>query len=210
MMRVLIVDDHQIVRHGLNEVLADAFPALETGEAENSQSALELLMKQEWDLVLLDINIPGRSGLEVLEEVKRLRPKTPVLVLSAYPEDEFAVRSLRLGASGYLNKSLASDEILAAAKKALAGGKYVTASLAEKLAASLGGDVQLAPHESLSSRELQVLRMVASGRTIKAIAAELALSEKTVGTYRLRIAKKLGLASNVELTRYAMKHRLVD
>jgi two-component system invasion response regulator UvrY len=210
MMRVLIVEDHQIVRHGLNEVLADAFPALETGEAENSQTALELLMKQEWDLVLLDINIPGRSGLEVLEEVKRLRPKTPVLVLSAYPEDEFAVRSLRLGASGYLNKSLASDEILTAAKKALAGGKYVTASLAEKLAASLGSDVQLAPHESLSSRELQVLRMVASGKTIKAIAAELALSEKTVGTYRLRIAKKLGLASNVELTRYAMKHRLVD
>jgi DNA-binding NarL/FixJ family response regulator len=167
-------------------------------------------MKQEWDLVLLDINIPGRSGLEVLEEVRRLRPRTPVLVLSAYPEEEFAIRSLKLGASGYLNKSLASDEILAAANKVVSGGKYVSAPLAEKLAALLGGEAEQAAHESLSSRELQVLRMTAGGKTMKEIAAELALSEKTVGTYRTRVAKKLGLASNVELTRYAMKHRLVD
>ncbi len=172
--------------------------------------ALELIATRDWDIVLLDINIPGRNGLEVMGEIKRLRPRTPVLVLSAYPEEEFAVRALKLGASGYVNKSLASGEIVAAAKKALAGGKYVTASLAEKLAASLGGDVGQTPHESLSSRELQVLRMIASGRTLKEIAGELALSEKTVGTYRLRIAKKMGLNSNVELTRYAMKHRLVD
>jgi two-component system, NarL family, invasion response regulator UvrY len=209
-MRLLIVDDHHIVRQGIKEVFADVFPELQVGEAENSQTALELLMKQEWDLVLVDVNIPGRSGLEVLEEVKRLRPQTPVLVLSAYPEEEFAIRSFKLGASGYLNKSLSSDEILAAAKKVLAGGKYVTASLAEKLAASLGSKVQQAPHECLSNRELLVLRMVASGRTIKGIASEIALSEKTVGTYRMRIAKKLGLNSNVELTRYALKHRLVD
>jgi len=209
-MKVLIVDDHQIVRHGLQELFADAFPELQVGEAKDSQSAFELLVKQEWDLVLVDVNIPGRGGLEVLQEAKRLRPKTPVLVLSAYPEEEFAVRSLKLGASGYLNKSRASDEIVAAAKKALAGGKYVTASLAEKLAASLASVVQQTPHESLSSRELQVLCMVASGRTIKEIAAEIALSEKTVATYRMRIAKKLGLSSNVELTRYALKHRLVD
>jgi two-component system invasion response regulator UvrY len=131
-------------------------------------------------------------------------------VVSSYPEEEFAIRSFKLGASGYLNKSLASDEILAAAKKALAGGKYVTASLAEKLAASLGSNVQPTPHDCLSSRELQVLCRVASGKIIKEIADELALSEKTVGTYRARIAKKLGLNSNVELTRYALKHRLVD
>src|SRR2546427_1099945 len=129
MIRVLIVDDHEIVRRGLKEVLGDNFPLLEVGEAASSQAALELLMKQEWDLVLVDINIPGRSGLEVLEEAKRLRPRTPVLVLSAYPEEEFAIRALKLGASGYLNKSLRSDEILAAANKTLAGGKYVTASL---------------------------------------------------------------------------------
>jgi two-component system invasion response regulator UvrY len=210
MIRLLIVDDHEIVRRGIKEIFANSFPELIVGEAETSQSALELLMKQEWDLMLLDINIPGRSGLEVLEESKRLRPRTPVLVLSAYPEEEFAIRSFKQGASGYLNKSLGADEILAAAKKVLGGGKYVTASLAEKLAAALGSDVQQTPHESLSSRELQVLRLVAKGRTIKEIAAEIALSEKTVGTYRARIAKKMGLSSNVELTRYALQHRLVD
>ncbi len=209
-MRVLIVDDHQIVRRGLLELFTEGYPDLQVGEAENSHIALELLTTQDWDLVLVDINIPGRGGLEVLAETKRLRPQTPVLVLSAYPEEEFAVRSLKLGASGYLNKSLASDEILVAAKKVLAGGKYVTASLAEKLASSLGAPVPQAPHDILSSRELQVLRLVASGSTIKKIADEIALSEKTVGTYRARIAKKLGLHSNVELTRYALKHRLVD
>ena len=210
MIRVLIVDDFEVVRRGLKEIFADEFPELEVGEAGTSQAALELVMKQEWELVLLDINIPGRNGLEVLEEVKRLRPRTPVLVLSAYPEEEFAIRSFKLGASGYLNKSRASDELLAAAKKVLAGGKYVTASLAEKLAAAVGGGAEQAPHESLSNREMQVLRMVASGKTIKEAAAEMALSEKTVGTYRSRIAQKLGLGSNVELARYALRHRLVD
>jgi DNA-binding NarL/FixJ family response regulator len=210
MIRALLVDDHQIVRRGLKEIFDDEFSELETGEAENSRAALELITQKDWDIVLLDINIPGRNGLEVLSEIKRLRPRTPVLVVSAYPEEEFAIRALKLGASGYLNKSSASDEVVAAAKKAMAGGKYVTPALAEKLAITLGSDIQQAPHESLSNRELQVLRMVANGQTIKEIAGELALSEKTVGTYRLRIAKKLGLNSNVELTRYAMQHRLVD
>src|SRR6266404_3624590 len=210
MIRVLIIDDHEIVRRGLKEVLTDEFSELKISEAENSRAALELITTQDWDIVLLDVNIPGRNGLEVLGEIKRLRPRTPVLVVSAYPEEEFAIRSLKLGASGYVNKSSASDEVVAAARKAMAGGKYVTALLAEKLAATLGGDIQQAPHESLSGRELQVLRMIANAQTIKEIAGELALSEKTVGTYRMRIAKKLGLNSNVELTRYAIKHRLVD
>ena len=210
MLRVLIVEDHEIMRRGLKEVFADAFPELHVGEAENSQSALASLMTQEWDIVVLDINIPGRSGLEVLEDVKRLRPGTPVLVLSQYPEDEFAIRSFKLGASGYLNKSRASDELLAAVRKALAGGKYVTASLAEKLVATLGSDPQYEPHENLSNRELQVLQMLATGNTIKEIAAALAVSEKTVSTYRSRIVQKLGLTTNAELTRYALQHRLVD
>jgi len=210
MIRALIVDDHLIVRRGLKEIFSDEFSELEIGEAENSRAALEMITTQDWDIVLLDINLPGRNGLEVLSEIKRLRPRTPVLVVSAYPEEEFAIRSLKLGASGFLNKGSASDEMVAAARKAMAGGKYVTTLLAEKLAATLGSDIQHDPHESLSSRELQVLRMIANARTIKEIAGELALSEKTVGTYRLRIAKKLRLNSNVELTRYAMKHRLVD
>ena len=210
MIRVLIVDDHEIVRRGLKEILADEFPKSEAGEAESSRAALELVATQEWDIVLLDINIPGRSGLEILVEMKRLRPNTPVLVLSAYPEEEFAIRSLKLGASGYLNKSLSSDEVVIAVKKAMAGGKYVTAALAEKLAASLGSGIQHSPHESLSGRELQILQMIAEGSTIKEIAVDLALSEKTVGTYRSRISKKMVLMTNVELARYALKHRLVD
>jgi len=210
MLRVLIIDDHEIVRRGLKEVLADEFPELKVGEASNSQGALELVTTQKWDIVLLDINIPGRSGLEVLEEVKRLQPGAPVIILSAYPEEEFAIRSLKLGASGYLNKSRASDEVLAAVKKALTGGKYVTASLAERLVSILGGEIEHALHESLSSRELQVLRMIAKGHTIKEIAADLTLSERTVGTYRTRISKKMGLGTNVELARYALKNGLVD
>jgi two-component system, NarL family, invasion response regulator UvrY len=210
MIRALIVDDHEIVRRGLMEIFDDEFSELETGEAENSREALEMITTRDWDIILLDINIPGRNGLELLSEIKRLRPRTPVLVVSAYPEEEFAIRSLKLGASGYLNKNRASDEVVAAARKVMAGGKYVTALLAEKLAATLGNDIHHAPHESLSSRELQVLRMVATGKTIKEVAAELALSEKTVGTYRTRISQKMGLGTNVELARYALKHRLVD
>ncbi|HZM03280.1 MAG TPA: response regulator transcription factor [Candidatus Saccharimonadales bacterium] len=210
MMRVLIVDDHEIVRRGLREILSDEFSPLEVGEAGHFSAALEQILRQSWDLIIVDINLPGRSGLEVLEEAKRLRAKTPVLMLSAYPEEEFAVRSFKLGASGYLNKSFAADELRVAAKKVIAGGKYVTAALAEKLAATLGPDVQAEAHETLSTREIQVLRMVAQGRTIKEIAAELALSEKTVATYRTRISQKMGLGSNVELTRYALRHGLVD
>jgi len=209
-MKVLIADDHDIVRHALRDILAEVLGRPTIGEAADSRQACVLLMEQTWDLVLLDINMPGRSGLEVLAEARRLHPDTPVLVLTAYPEEEFALRAFKLGASGYLNKQHAAEELVAAVNKVLSGGKYVTASLAERLAASLGGQVEQSPHEALSNRELQVLRLVASGKTIKEIAAELALSEKTVGTYRARIAQKLGLGSNVELTRYAIRHKLVD
>ena len=210
MMRVLIIDDHEMVRRGLIEIFRDKFSDLKIGETGTSRAALERVIRADWDIVLLDVNIPGRNGLEVLEEIKRLRPHTPVLVVSAYPEEEFAIRALRLGASGYLNKGSVSAEVVAAAKKVMTGGKYVTALLAEKLVATLGSNIQHALHESLSSRELQVLQMIAQGRTIKEIANELALSEKTVGTYRSRISQKMGLATNVELTRYALKNHLVD
>ncbi len=210
MTRILIVDDHAVVRRGTREVLAEDFPGAAFGEASDTAAALSRLEAEEWHLLLLDINLPGRSGLDVLDEVRRRWPRLPVLVVSAYPEEEFAVRCIRLGAAGYLTKSSASDELVAAARKALGGGRYVTASLAERLAALLGGDLAQAPHEMLSARELQVLRLVATGRTLKEIAAELHLSEKTIATYRARIAEKLGVSTNVELTRYAMQHRLVD
>ncbi|WP_461785468.1 response regulator [Prosthecobacter sp.] len=206
----MIVDDHETVRRGLKEIFADAFPKMEAGEATHSREALELILTQDWDIILLDISIPGQGGLVVLEEMKRLRPSIPVLVLSAYSEEEFAIRSLKLGASGFLNKSQTSDVLVEAAKKVMSGGKYVSSSLAEKLAFNLGGSAVRAPHEALSIRELQVLQMIAQGKAIKEIAAELGLSEKTVSTYRSRIAIKMDLSTNVALTRYALKHGLVD
>jgi two-component system, NarL family, invasion response regulator UvrY len=208
--RILIADDHEVVRRGLKGILTDAFPKSKIGEARTSQEAVEAVHKQAWDIILLDINMPGRSGLDVLEEIKRLHPQLPVLVLSAFSEEDYAVRAIKLGASGYLTKQSASDELITAIHKALAGGKYVTASLAEKLAASVAGETAGDPHDALSNRELQVLRLVASGRTLKEIASDLNLSEKTVGTYRMRIAEKLRLSTNVELTRYALQHKLVD
>ena len=204
-LRVLLVDDHKILRRGLRGVIEEEYASADFGEAENSQTALEQIYKRKWDLVLLDVNIPGRNGLDVLHEIKQVSPETPVLVISASPEEEFAVRALKLRAAGYLTKSCVADELKPAIKKALSGGRYVTAALAEKLAQSLGSDLKGPLHETLSNRELQVLRMVAVGRTLKEIAGELSLSEKTVGTYRRRIAEKMGLSSNVELARYALQ-----
>ena len=208
MTRVLIADDHEVVRRGLKGILAEEVADLEVGEAGNSRDALEAIRTGEWDVLLLDINMPGRSGLEILEEVRRLRPKLPVLVLSVYPEADYAVRAFKLGASGYLTKQSASDELLAAFRKVLHNGRYVTAAMAERLAAALGDPFQQEPHEALSNRELQVLRLIAAGRTVKEIATGLSLSEKTVGTYRARISEKMGLRTNVELTRYAFQHGL--
>jgi two-component system invasion response regulator UvrY len=209
-MHILLVDDHQIMRRGLIQTLMEEYPAAHFGEAANYQAALELLQERAWDLLLLDVNLPGRSGLEVLTEARRRQPRLPVLVLSGYPEEEFAIRSFKLGAAGYLNKGSAADELLGAVRKILGGGKYVTSTLAETLANVLGGELQQLPHEALSARELQVLQSVAAGKTIKEIAAELGLSDKTIGTYRARISEKLGLATNVELTRYALQHGLAS
>lgn len=210
MTKILIVDDHEVVRRGLKQILADEFKPSKVGEASNATEALEMAQRETWDVVLLDITMPGRNGLEALDDFHRQHPKTAVLVLSASPEEDYALRALKLGAAGYLTKQSASDELLAAVRKALAGGKYVTASLGEKLAASLSGGAPSAPHETLSNRELQVLRLIATGKTLKEIAAELSLSEKTIGTYRTRIAEKMNLHTNVELTRYALQHQLVE
>jgi two-component system invasion response regulator UvrY len=210
MIRILVADDHELVRRGLRGLLKDAFPNLVFGEALDSGQTLGEVEKQNWDLVLLDINMPGRSGLDVLQDLKRLHPKLPVVVLSAFPEKDYAVRAFKLGASGYVSKQSASDELLAAVRKSLAGGRYITPSLAEALAANVAGESPAVPHELLSNRELQVLRLVALGKSLKEIAAALSLSEKTIGTYRSRISQKIGLSTNVELARYATLHQLVE
>jgi DNA-binding NarL/FixJ family response regulator len=209
-LNILIADDHEIVRRGLRGVLSEEFPDAQIAEAGDTQATEALLARQSWDLLLLDINMPGRGGLDVLQDAKRLCPHTPVLVLSIYPEEEFALRVLKLGAAAYLNKQSATAELVAAIRKVLAGGKYLTATLAQKLANSLGEDLRQEPHQALSNRELEVLRMIAAGRTIKQIAATLGLSETTIATYRSRIAHKMGLSSNVEHTRYALQHGLVE
>jgi two-component system invasion response regulator UvrY len=198
------------VRHGLRQILADDFKRAEFGEARNAQEALDLVWKEDWDVVVLDITMPGRSGLEVLREIKRSRPRLPVLVLSMHPENQFAVRVLKRGAAGYMTKESAPDELVGAVKKVLAGGRYVSSSLAEKLATYLSGDTQRPPQELLSDREFQVLRLIASGKIVSEIARELSLSVKTISTYRARILEKMSLRNNAELMHYAMQHQLVE
>jgi two-component system, NarL family, invasion response regulator UvrY len=210
MTRVLIADDHEVVRAGLQGILTTRLGKVAVSEAKDAREAINLLIKQDWDLVLLDINMPGRDGLEVLEEAKRLRPKTPVLMLTSYPEEQFAIRAFKLGAAGYITKQSATDELVTAVRRVLTGGKYVTASLAERLASWVGDTGEQLPHEALSLRELQVLRLIAVGKSMKEVADELALSEKTVATYRTRISEKTGLKTNVEIARYALKNGLVE
>jgi two-component system, NarL family, invasion response regulator UvrY len=209
-MKILLADDHAVVRHGLRQILAEEFKRATFGEARNAQEALDLIWNEDWDVVVLDITMPGRSGLEVLREIKKSNPKLPVLVLSMHPENQFAVRVLKRGASGYMTKESAPDELVGAIKKVLAGGRYVSPALAEKLATYLAGDTQKPAQELLSDREFQVLRLIASGRTVGEIAKELSLSVKTISTYRTRILEKMGLRNNAELMHYAMQHELVE
>jgi DNA-binding NarL/FixJ family response regulator len=209
-MKILLADDHTVVRHGLKQILANEFKRAHFGEARNAQEALDLAWKDNWDVVVLDITMPGRSGLDVLREIKKSKPNLPVLVLSMHPENQFAVRVLKRGASGYMTKESAASELVWAIKKVLAGGRYVSSSLAEKLATYLATDTQKPAQELLSDREFQVLRLIASGKIVSEIAQELSLSVKTISTYRTRILQKMGLRNNAELMHYAMQHQLVQ
>ncbi len=210
MIRILIVDDHPIVRRGLKDILSDELTESVFGEAADSQAAEDALNRESWDIVLLDINIPHRDGLELLAEIHRLHKMTKVLMVSAFPEEEFALRAFKLGASGYLCKNQVPEELSVAVKTILQGGKYVTAALSIKLLDALDAASSRKDHESLSNRELQVLRMVAEGKASKEIAQNLSISTKTVETYRARIAAKTGLSTSIELTRYAFQHKLTQ
>ncbi len=209
-MKILIADDHAIVRLGIRQILADAFKRSTFGEVSTGQEALESVWREPWDAVVLDVTMPGRGGLEVLKEIKRSRPNLPVMILSMHPEDQFAVRLLKAGASGYMTKESASAELVGAMHKAMAGGRYVSPALAEKMADFIGTDVQTQPHERLSDREFLILRLIASGKPVGAIARELGLSVKTVSTYRARLLQKMGLKNNAELVHYAFQHRLTS
>lgn len=209
-MRILLIDDHAIVRAGFRRILADEIEGLVIGEASDGREAMDEIRRAPWDLVVLDLSLPGRGGLEVLAEIRETRRAPPVLVMTMYSEDQYALRAFRAGAAGYITKGCGPEEILQAVRKVCSGGRYLTPALAEKLAASLSVDAGRLPHEALSDRELQVLRMLAAGKAVKAIGGELFLSEKTVSTYRARILKKLCLKTSAELMRYALQARLVD
>ena len=198
------------MRQGLKLILADHFKKAVFGQARNATEALMRLTKENWDVMVLDITMPGRSGLDILQDVKRLRPRLPVLVLSMHPEDQFAVRMLKAGAAGYLTKESADEELVGAIKKVVGGGRYISASLAERMASYLTIDVHKAPHERLSNREFLILRMIASGKTVGQIGRELSLSVKTISTYRARLLEKMDMKSNSELTHYAMQTKLVN
>jgi two-component system invasion response regulator UvrY len=210
MLKILIADDHAIVRQGLKQIVAETRDMTVAGEASNGQELLNKLKEDDYDVVVLDITMPGRSGMDLLKQLRIDRPRLPVLILSVHSEEQYALRALRAGASGYLTKESAPDELVIAIRKVSLGGKYISSSLAEKLAFELEAGHEQAPHESLSDREYQVLCMIASGKKVTDIAQELSLSEKTISTYRTRIMEKMQMKNNAEITYYAIKNGLVD
>lgn len=209
-MHILIADDHAVVRRGLKDILAETLPNLSFSEAGNGDEVLRLLLGNTFNLLVLDINMPGRSGLDVLRDVKHDYPRLPVIILSMHPEDQYAMRCLRAGAAAYINKDSAPDELSIATRKILSGGRYISPRMAEKLVSQFDEPTEKLPHESLSDREHEVMRMIASGVSLTEIGDRLHVSVKTVSTYRARIMEKMKMSSNAEVTRYAMVHRLIE
>jgi two-component system, NarL family, invasion response regulator UvrY len=210
MIRVLVADDHAIVRRGLKQILTAEPDMSVVGEARDGNEALEFTRRHACDVVVLDVSMPGPSGLEVLKDLKRERPKLPVLVLSIHPEDQLAIRVLKAGGAGYMTKETVPEELVKAVRRVVAGGRYVSSRLAEKMAIALQTDSDQPRHETLSDREYEVMCLIASGKSVSEIAAQLALSVKTISTYRSRILEKMELPNNAALTHYAIQNRLVE
>lgn len=210
MKRILIVDDHEVLRDGVKRVFDKQPGTVVFGEAGTAQEALKFVREQNWDVVVLDLSLGSRSGLEVLKELKQIRPKLPVLILSMHSEEQFARRAFKAGAAGYITKDCPRAELLKAINKVSEGETYVSSALAEKLAIDLRRDTGRPPHETLSDREFQVLRLIGSGKTVGEIAGLLSLSDNTISTYRARILEKMGMKTNAELTHYVMQNKLVD
>ncbi|MFQ5486223.1 MAG: response regulator [bacterium] len=210
MIKVLMVDDHAILREGIKQILEEYSDIEYAGEASYGQQAMDLISKNDYDVVLLDISLPGRSGLEIITQIKNEKPKLPILILSMHPEERYAVRAFKAGAAGYLTKVSAPDELINAIRKVASGRKFVSNSLAEALASYLDSDGDKAPHEKLSDREFQVMNMLASGKTVTQIAEELSLSVTTISTHRAHILEKMNMTNNAEITYYAFKYGLVD
>lgn len=209
-MRILIADDHPLVRQGLKQVLEGQADLDVVAEAKDGNDAVQQAGSVEWDVAVIDFNMPGKAGVELVKELRRRYPARPVLVLSMYPEDRYALRLLKAGAAGYLNKESAPEELVGALHKVVAGGRYVSAALGEKLALAVSGSGEQPAYEKLSDREYQIMWLLASGRTVGEIAKQLFLSANTVSTYRARILKKINVKNNAELMRYAIRHQLID
>lgn len=209
MMRILIADDHSVVRKGLKQILLEGFPTAHIEEVPDAEEMIRKIMQFPFDVVISDLSMPGRSGLEALQQIKQINPKLPVLILSIHPEDQYALRVLKAGASGYLSKDMAPDELVIAVQRVMLGKKYITASIAEKLASVLDQDSGKAAHENLSDREFSVLKLLAAGKSVSEIAESLFLSVTTVSTYRARIMAKMGMKNNADLTLYSIEHKLI-
>lgn len=210
MKRILIVDDHEVLRDGVKRIFDKQPGTIIFGEAGTIHKALELAREQDWDVVILDLSLGDRSGLEVLKELKRIRPKLPVLILSMHSEEQFARRAFKAGAAGYITKDSPRAELVKAVNKVIGGGRYISPALAEKLVVGLERGTARPPHETLSDREFEVMRLIASGKTSGEIADLLSLSDSTISTYRARILEKMGMKTNAELTHYAIQNKLVD
>lgn len=209
MKRILIADDHAIVRRGLRLLLLEEYPSAEIGEAGDAETLINKIIQQEWDVVICDISMPGRSGLDALSQIKQMSPKLPVLIMSMYPEDQYALRVLKAGAAGYLGKETIHDDIVKAIQTVELGKKFITSTIAEKLAKAFEEDSDDQLHEKLSDREFDVFKMLASGKAVSEIANQFALSVTTVSTYRSRVLEKMGMKSNADLTRYALEKKLI-
>jgi DNA-binding NarL/FixJ family response regulator len=210
MKKILIVDDHEVVREGVKKILDEQPGPITFGEASTASEVLRLVREQDWHIVVLDLSLGERSGLEVLKELKQLRPRLPVLILSMHSEEQYARRAFKAGAAGYITKGSPREELVTAINKVIEGGVYISPALAERLVIDLGSDTDLAPHEALSDREFEVMRLIASGKTVGEIAAMLSLSDKTISTYRARLLEKMGMKTNAEITHYAIQNKLVD
>jgi two-component system invasion response regulator UvrY len=209
MLRILIADDHAIVRRGLKDILLDAFPSAAITEVSDAEGLMQKITTDQYDVVITDLSMPGRSGLEALQQIKAYDVKLPVLVLSVYPEEQYAVRVLKAGAAGYLNKEMAPEELVTAMEKVLSGKKYITPVVAEKLAAAIDFHSEKLPHEHLSDREFEVFKMLSIGKSVSEIGEILYLGVTTVSTYRSRILAKMNVKTNAELTQYAIEYKLI-
>jgi DNA-binding NarL/FixJ family response regulator len=210
MIRIVIADDHELIREGIKKIIRSSRDMRIVGEAADIEGTIRLAEEHAPDILILDINLPGHDGLEGLEQVRRRFPGMSILILSMYPEERFAIRALKTGAAGYITKAMAAEELVKAIRKVMAGGSYISPRLAELLAQDVRAPRNTGPHESLTNRELQILRLIGAGRQIKQVAAELSISVSSVNTYRSRIFRKMGLSSNAALIRYAVEHRLLE